>query len=133
MSKTTVPEVSALSVQGPQKLIARATSTTPESINMGAWISDQTYSATALGKGRYVTVYAEDADLYVLFSSTAAASAATIDGTTNSATASAASALDKIPALIPAGTSKDWVLDPAYPYLHHVTKAGSGRIRVQRS
>lgn len=134
MTKPAVPASAALSIQAPQKLIARATSVTPESIDMAAWIAiDTTFANVRGGSERYVTVTAEDADLYVLVSATEAAGAGTIDGTFNSAAASAASAHAKIPMLIPAGQSRDFVLDREFQFLHHVAKAGTGRIRVQRS
>lgn len=135
MSKPTVSEAASLNVQAPVGNLAADTSSTPAAIDLNAWCSDQTYGSTNSGRGRYISITAETTDLYFLFSSAAAASSSTIDASTRVSTAviqSSASML-KIPELLPAGTTKHYVIDPAYPYLHFVTASASGVVRVCRS
>lgn len=135
MSKPTVSEVASLNVQAPVGGLAAATSSTPAAIDLSGWFGDTTYSSVNASHGRYISITVETTDLYLLFSATAAASASTIDASTRVSTALTTPSADmlKIPELVPAGNTRHYIIDPAYPYLHFVTASVAGVVRVFRS
>lgn len=126
MSKPAVSEASAQNVQAPQGGLMMATGAAAE-FDLSAWIADQTFSATKLGHGRYISITAETADLYFAF---CAATGAAIDETATQASAGSANPL--IPEYLQAGQTRHYVIDPSFPFLRHKS-AGVGRIRVFRS
>ena len=101
-------------VRGPRTglTFARATSTTPISIDLTSYV------------GRYVSIVAQTADTFILFGSSQA-NAELVDNTAVSGNGQAS--------MIAAGAQADFVVDSAYPWIGAETASGTGTIRVHVS
>ncbi len=128
MSKPTVSESAANSVQAPDLPLCAATTTTAETIDLRAWCG--LLDNPVVSHGRYIDVTAEGDGHYVLFS---AATGATIAPSTESKDANVPAASAEVPTYIPDGATRSWVVDPAKPFLNVRAKTGTGFLRVARS
>lgn len=128
MSKPTASRSAADSVQAPVAPLGALLTAVVQTFDLKAWCGITT--DPVVQHGRYITITAETDDVYYIFG---AATAPTI--TPGAVSLDSAAPAAGACMFIAAGTSRDHIIDPAYPFLGVRAKvaSGVGYCRVARS